>query len=93
MFHEVEVRRRRQRSRHKSHGRNSKRANTMRGRHPPREGIMSPKMHFCDISLATKVLRRLASAHVVLSNEVAAMKLDATFRKGDLCRQKRVFAT
>jgi hypothetical protein len=41
--------------RHKSRERNSKRASRMRERHPPEEGIMSPKMHFRDRSRATKV--------------------------------------
>jgi hypothetical protein len=41
--------------RHNSRKRNSKRASRMRERHPPEEGIMSPKMHFRDRSRATKV--------------------------------------
>jgi hypothetical protein len=71
-------------------------------RHPPEEGIMSPKIVFRDISRATEVerqnacdriLRPIAAAQTLTYQDDAAASHGATQPAGNLCRQKRDFAT
>jgi hypothetical protein len=74
-----------------SHRRNSQRSNAMRVRHPPREGIMSPKIVFRDISHRDK---SLAIAHVGASCNSKRASSDRSARniqKGGLLSPKTCF--
>jgi hypothetical protein len=85
--------------------RNSNRATTMRPRHPPKRGIMSPKMRSAtergrqkrsrqnSAGSATEYLRRIIRAQVTSYQRDPAAARSATYSEGALCRRKCTFAT